>query len=64
METTKIKAVNLKVGDELATGERVVVAPSSGLRTPKGKCELQLTTKDGGVRWATWGKTTLIAVKA
>ncbi len=67
METRQIKqvkAIDLQVGDRMtAFGEIVHVAPSVGIDTPSGKCDLCLIKANGKTRWATWNKSTMIAVK-
>lgn len=46
-----------------AFGEVVHIAPSIGIDTPAGKCDLALINAKGRVRWATWNKATLIAIR-
>lgn len=63
MITTKqVKAIDLQIGDKMtAFGESIHIAPSVGINTPAGKCDLALINTKGRVRWATWNKATMIA---
>jgi len=56
------EAQHLKKGDIIGSGEEVV-SVSAGAKTPKGKVEVTLKTKDGKTKTSTWGKTTKIGVK-
>lgn len=58
METKKVEARYLSVGDVLATGEVVTHAPYRGLKTPSGKVDLGVN----GFK-KTWNARTIIAVK-
>lgn len=59
METKKIQANQLSIGDVLMTGEVVTHAPSRGLKTPSGKVDLGIN----GFK-KTWNSRTIIAVRA
>jgi len=56
------EAQHLKKGDIIGSGEEVV-SVSAGAKTPKGKVEVTLKTKDGKTKTSTWGKYTKIGVK-
>jgi len=56
------EAQHLKKGDIIGSGEEVV-SVSAGAKTPSGKVEVTLKTKDGKTKTSTWGKTTKIGVK-
>jgi len=56
------EAQHLKKGDIIGSGDEVV-SVSAGARTPSGKVEVTLKTKDGKTKTSTWGKTTKIGVK-
>jgi len=56
------EAQHLKKGDIIGSGDEVV-SVSAGAKTPKGKVEVTLKTKDGKTKTSTWGKTTKIGVK-
>ena len=56
------EAQHLKKGDITGSGEEVV-SVSAGAKTPKGKVEVTLKTKDGKTKTSTWGKYTKIGVK-
>lgn len=56
--------MDLQVGDRMtAFGEVVHIAPSAGIDTPAGKCDLALINAKGRIRWATWNKGTMIAIR-
>jgi hypothetical protein len=57
------EAQYLKKGDIIGSGEEVV-SVSAGAKTPSGKVEVTLKTKDGKTKTSTWGKTTKVGVKA
>ena len=56
------EAQHLKKGDIIGSGDEVV-SVSAGAKTPSGKVEVTLKTKDGKTKTSTWGKTTKIGVK-
>jgi hypothetical protein len=56
------EAQHLKKGDIIGSGDEVV-SVSAGAKTPKGKVEVTLKTKDGKTKTSTWGKYTKIGVK-
>jgi hypothetical protein len=56
------EAQHLKKGDIIGSGDEVV-SVSAGAKTPSGKIEVTLKTKDGKTKTSTWGKTTKIGVK-
>jgi len=56
------EAQHLKKGDIIGSGDEVV-SVSAGAKTPKGKVEVTLKTKDGKTKLSIWGKTTKIGVK-
>jgi hypothetical protein len=56
------EAQHLKKGDIIGSGEEVV-SVSAGAKTPSGKIEVTLKTKDGKTKTSTWGKTTKVGVK-
>ena len=56
------EAQHLKKGDIIGSGDEVV-SVSAGAKTPKGKVEVTLKTKDGKTKTSTWGKTTKVGVK-
>jgi hypothetical protein len=56
-----IPAQDLKKGDILGSGEKVV-SVSAGAKTPSGKVEVTLE-KDGKERTSLWGKNTKVTVK-
>ena len=56
------EAQHLKKGDIIGSGEEVV-SVSAGAKTPSGKIEVTLKTKDGKTKTSTWGKTTKIGIK-
>jgi hypothetical protein len=69
MVTVRVRAQNLRVGDR-CRGSRalVVVAPSAGARTPRGKVELvvEYPAKAGKApnrRRACWGAGTIIGIE-
>jgi hypothetical protein len=57
----KVPARNLLTGDQVGSGETVKWV-GVGVRTPRGKVEIQLE-KDGRTRLAIWGASTLINVR-
>jgi len=57
-------AKDLKVGDITSVGEKVVVAPSAGIKTPSGKIDLVVEYPNGKRVSKTWNKNTKIAVKS
>jgi len=57
------EAQYLKKGDIIGSGDEVV-SVSAGAKTPSGKVEVTLKTKDGKTKTSTWGKTTKVEVKA
>lgn len=64
MQTKKVKAKDLKVGDYLPmTQSTVVVAPSAGLKTPRGKVDLTVEFSNGQRQTKTWNKNTDISVQ-
>ena len=56
------EAQHLKKGDIIGSGDEVV-SVSAGAKTPSGKVEVTLKTKDGKTKTSTWGKTTKVGVK-
>ena len=56
------EAQHLKKGDIIGSGDEVV-SVSTGAKTPSGKVEVTLKTKDGKTKTSTWGKTTKVGVK-
>jgi len=56
------QAEHLKKGDIITSGDEVV-SVSAGAKTPAGKVEVTLKTKNGSTKTSTWGKTTMIGVK-
>ena len=56
------EAQHLKKGDIIGSGDEVV-SISAGAKTPSGKVEVTLKTKDGKTKTSTWGKTTKVGVK-
>lgn len=56
------EAQHLKKGDIIGSGDEVV-SVSAGAKTPAGKVEVTLKTKDGKTKTSTWGKTTKVGVK-
>ena len=56
------EAQHLKKGDIIGSGDEVV-SVSAGAKTPSGKVEVTLKTKDGKTKVSTWGKTTKVGVK-
>lgn len=42
-----VQAQYLQIGDKLAFGQTVIVAPSAGVKTPSGKVDLVVTNKHG-----------------
>ena len=56
------QAQHLKKGDIIGSGDEVV-SVSAGAKTPAGKVEVTLKTKNGSTKTSTWGKTTMIGVK-
>ena len=57
------EAQHLKKGDIVGSGDEVV-SVSAGAKTPSGKVEVTLKTKDGKTKVSTWGKTTKVGLKA
>lgn len=57
MTRKNVEAQYLSVGDKLASGGVITHAPSYGIKTPSGKCELGL---NGFLK--TWNKKTLITI--
>lgn len=57
------EAQHLKKGDIIGSGDEVV-SVSAGAKTPSGKVEVTLKTKDGKTKTSTWGKTTKVGLKA
>jgi len=53
----RVQAQHLQPGDIVGSGE-IVQSVSAGTRTPKGKVDVQLST-----RFTQWGKYTLINVE-
>ncbi len=64
MKTEKkiVEAQYLQVGDMIAFGQTVVLAPSRGLKTPSGKVDLVVTNKNGVRIPKTWNAKTQIAI--
>jgi hypothetical protein len=58
-----VEAQDLKKGDIITSGDEVV-SVSAGAKTPSGKVEVTLKTKDGKTKTSVWGKTTKVGVKA
>ena len=56
------EAQHLKKGDIIGSGDEVV-SVSAGAKTPSGKVEVTLKTKDRKTKTSTWGKTTKVGVK-
>ena len=56
------EAQHLKKGDIIGSGDEVV-SVLAGAKTPSGKVEVTLKTKDGKTKTSTWGKTTKVGVK-
>lgn len=56
------EAQYLKKGDIITSGDEVI-SVSSGAKTPSGKVEVTLKTKDGKTKTSVWGKTTKVGVK-
>jgi len=56
------EAQYLKKGDIITSGDEVI-SVSAGAKTPSGKVEVTLKTKDGKTKTSTWGKTTKVGVK-
>lgn len=56
------EAQHLKKGDIIGSGDEVV-SVSAGAKTPKGKVEVTIKTKDGKTKTSTWGKYTKVGVK-
>jgi hypothetical protein len=57
-----VEAQDLKKGDIITSGDEVV-SVSAGAKTPSGKVEVTLKTKDGKTKTSVWGKTTKVGVK-
>lgn len=56
------QAQHLKKGDIITSGDEII-SVSAGAKTPAGKVEVTLKTKNGSTKTSTWGKTTMIGVK-
>lgn len=56
------EAQHLRKGDIIGSGDEVV-SVSAGAKTPAGKVEVTLKTKNGSTKTSLWGKTTKIGLK-
>lgn len=56
------QAQHLKKGDIITSGDEII-SVSAGAKTPAGKVEVTMKTKNGSTKTSTWGKTTMIGVK-
>jgi hypothetical protein len=60
----RVPASQLRPGDILRpTNRTVATGPTSGLRTPAGKCELTLRRRDGSLQGACFNRRTLITIE-
>lgn len=59
MTKMQVKVYQLQIGDIMRGSKERIVSVSVGIRTPSGKMEIALN-KDGVVRFALWGKHTLV----
>lgn len=60
---TKVQVKDLKKGDELSSGTKIISDPVIGLKTPKGQMEtiVKYPTKEFNTV-VTWGKYTTVVV--
>lgn len=58
---TKIQVRDLKKGDKLSSGARVLAEPTVGLTTPAGRCEVFVEYADRN-KMQTWNKYTTVTV--
>ena len=56
------QAQHLKKGDIITSGDEII-SVSAGAKTPAGKVEVTMKTKNGSTKTSIWGKTTMIGVK-
>lgn len=59
---TTIRVSDLKTGDTLSSGAKVISNPTAGVRTPKGKVEIGIQYPNGKCAVRTWGKSTTIGI--
>lgn len=61
--TQSIKVADLKAGDILSSGAKVISAPVSLVRTPKGKVQIGIQYPNGNQKVQTWGKHTTVNIQ-
>lgn len=59
-----LQVQQLKTGDVLSSGAKVISDPVAGLCTPKGKMEISIEYANGNRKLQTWGKYTTVSLKA
>lgn len=65
VDIRKIKVSSLSQGTILAgSGTKILVGPTIGINTPKGKVDLKVQYRNGDIKWVQWGKNTAVSVIA
>lgn len=59
---TTVRVNDLKTGDTLSSGAKVISSPTAGLMTPKGKVEIGIQYPNGKCAVQTWGKFTTVGI--
>lgn len=57
---TTVRVTDLKTGDTLSSGAKVISGPTSGLRTPRGKVEIMVEYANGQRVQRVWNKGTTV----
>lgn len=58
----KKRVADLKAGDTLSSGAKVISSPTAGFSTPKGKVEIGIQYPNGKCSVQTWGKYTTVGI--
>ncbi len=59
----KVQVKFLQKGDKLSSGVLIVTGPTYGVKTPKGKADIEVEYPNGVTKWQQWGKNTEVTVE-
>lgn len=57
-----VRVTDLKTGDTLSSGAKVISNPFAGVRTPRGKVEIGIEYTNGQRVLRIWNKSTTVGV--